>query len=263
MAENNRRMENGWSSGGATLAITRETTRVALVSKHLEMTEHGAGAEHGGERKSTIPLLAVGRVVVCGYPRITFQAVLRLAAFAEPRDAGGGTAFRAHAGRRRMSFSCGTAHFLFPVRAGHETAFPVGKRRNPDNLPPTARADRPRLPFRPGNGRRTRLFPAPVNTHRVWLVAYDIADAGRLARVACICLDYGVRVQKSLFECDIPRGGLRRDVETSGGRHRPGDGHPAGLSALPCMPPDGRGHRGPTAAAFQRTVPLLTASACR
>jgi CRISPR-associated protein Cas2 len=33
------------------------------------------------------------------------------------------------------------------------------------------------------------------------LVAYDIADPRRLRRVAETCRDFGVRVQKSLFEC--------------------------------------------------------------
>ena len=33
------------------------------------------------------------------------------------------------------------------------------------------------------------------------LIAYDIANPKRLHRVAETCLDFGVRVQKSLFEC--------------------------------------------------------------
>ena len=32
------------------------------------------------------------------------------------------------------------------------------------------------------------------------IVAYDIADPKRLSRIAKIMLDYGVRVQKSIFE---------------------------------------------------------------
>lgn len=35
------------------------------------------------------------------------------------------------------------------------------------------------------------------------LVAYDIADHKRLARVATVCEDFGVRVQYSLFECRL------------------------------------------------------------
>lgn len=35
-----------------------------------------------------------------------------------------------------------------------------------------------------------------------WLVIYDIRDHRRLARVARIMEDYGVRVQKSKFELD-------------------------------------------------------------
>ena len=33
------------------------------------------------------------------------------------------------------------------------------------------------------------------------LIAYDIADAKRLHRIAETCADFGVRVQYSLFEC--------------------------------------------------------------
>jgi len=35
------------------------------------------------------------------------------------------------------------------------------------------------------------------------IVAYDIADIRRLARVAKIIKDYGIRVQKSIFEVDV------------------------------------------------------------
>jgi CRISPR-associated protein Cas2 len=35
-----------------------------------------------------------------------------------------------------------------------------------------------------------------------WLVIYDIADSKRLARTAKIIANYGVRVQKSVFEVD-------------------------------------------------------------
>lgn len=35
------------------------------------------------------------------------------------------------------------------------------------------------------------------------VVAYDIADHKRLARVAQVCEDWGVRVQYSLFECRL------------------------------------------------------------
>jgi CRISPR-associated protein Cas2 len=37
----------------------------------------------------------------------------------------------------------------------------------------------------------------------VHLVAYDISDPGRLRRVAKTCLDYGMRVELSVFECDL------------------------------------------------------------
>ena len=35
------------------------------------------------------------------------------------------------------------------------------------------------------------------------LVTYDIASGRRLRRVARICEDYGIRVEKSVFECDL------------------------------------------------------------
>lgn len=35
------------------------------------------------------------------------------------------------------------------------------------------------------------------------LVAYDIASAKRLRKVARVCEDYGVRVEKSVFECEL------------------------------------------------------------
>lgn len=36
------------------------------------------------------------------------------------------------------------------------------------------------------------------------LIAYDITETKRLRRVAKLCEDYGVRVERSVFECDLP-----------------------------------------------------------
>lgn len=36
-----------------------------------------------------------------------------------------------------------------------------------------------------------------------YLVCYDICDEKRLRRVADICSDFGVRLQYSVFECDL------------------------------------------------------------
>jgi len=45
---------------------------------------------------------------------------------------------------------------------------------------------------------------APPGEHQMLtLLAYDIADPRRLARVAKTCEDYGVRVQYSVFECHL------------------------------------------------------------
>lgn len=35
------------------------------------------------------------------------------------------------------------------------------------------------------------------------LIAYDVKDARRLRKIARICSDYGVRVEYSVFECDL------------------------------------------------------------
>ncbi|WCJ60665.1 CRISPR-associated endonuclease Cas2 [Fontisphaera persica] len=43
----------------------------------------------------------------------------------------------------------------------------------------------------------------PGEGEMLTVVAYDIADAKRLARVARVCEDYGVRVQYSVFECHL------------------------------------------------------------
>lgn len=45
---------------------------------------------------------------------------------------------------------------------------------------------------------------APPGAHEMLtLVAYDITDPKRLAKVAKTCEDYGVRVQYSVFECHL------------------------------------------------------------
>lgn len=38
----------------------------------------------------------------------------------------------------------------------------------------------------------------------IHLVAYDICNHKRLYRIAKTCCDFGVRVEKSVFECDLP-----------------------------------------------------------
>jgi CRISPR-associated protein Cas2 len=44
---------------------------------------------------------------------------------------------------------------------------------------------------------------APGEDEMLTLVAYDISDPKRLAQVARVCEDYGVRVQYSVFECHL------------------------------------------------------------
>jgi len=52
----------------------------------------------------------------------------------------------------------------------------------------------PRVPHQPS---------APGAGRMLTLVAYDIADDKRLRAVAKVCEDYGVRVQYSVFECQL------------------------------------------------------------
>ena len=40
--------------------------------------------------------------------------------------------------------------------------------------------------------------------HMLFLVAYDIREPRRLRRVAKVCEDFGIRVEYSVFECDLP-----------------------------------------------------------
>jgi len=43
----------------------------------------------------------------------------------------------------------------------------------------------------------------PGEKQMLTIVAYDITDPKRLARVARVCEDFGVRVQYSVFECRL------------------------------------------------------------
>ena len=38
-----------------------------------------------------------------------------------------------------------------------------------------------------------------------YLIAYDVASARRLRCVATVCKNYGIRIQKSLFECHLEK----------------------------------------------------------
>lgn len=44
---------------------------------------------------------------------------------------------------------------------------------------------------------------------KFWLVTYDIANQRRLRRVAALMTQFGVRVQKSVFECWLTDQALR------------------------------------------------------
>ncbi len=45
-----------------------------------------------------------------------------------------------------------------------------------------------------------------------YLVCYDIANVKRLVKIAKICLQYGVRLQKSCFQCDLEAVSLKKLV---------------------------------------------------
>ena len=47
------------------------------------------------------------------------------------------------------------------------------------------------------------LHHPPGEKQMLSIVAYDITDHKRLARVAKVCEDFGVRVQYSVFECRL------------------------------------------------------------
>jgi len=49
-----------------------------------------------------------------------------------------------------------------------------------------------------------------------YLVVYDIADPLRLRRVARLMLHFGLRVQKSVFECNIMPVRLRELIDEAG-----------------------------------------------
>ena len=49
-------------------------------------------------------------------------------------------------------------------------------------------------------------YPEEKEYHDLlYLIAYDIKKPRRWRRVAGACLDYGIRVEFSVFECDLPQ----------------------------------------------------------
>ena len=53
----------------------------------------------------------------------------------------------------------------------------------------------------------TEHHPGPETKeirHVLYLVAYDICEPKRLRKVAEACDAFGVRIEKSVFECDLP-----------------------------------------------------------
>ncbi|MGL4854294.1 MAG: CRISPR-associated endonuclease Cas2 [Lentisphaeria bacterium] len=54
-----------------------------------------------------------------------------------------------------------------------------------------------------GKSQFLRKLSSEVYKNMLHLVAYDIRKPARLTKVAKICLDYGLRVEYSVFECDL------------------------------------------------------------
>ncbi|MDD4318612.1 MAG: CRISPR-associated endonuclease Cas2 [Victivallaceae bacterium] len=53
-------------------------------------------------------------------------------------------------------------------------------------------------------GQTVSFDPAKeVYKNMLRLVAYDIADSSRLRKVANLCENYGIRIEYSVFECDL------------------------------------------------------------
>lgn len=52
---------------------------------------------------------------------------------------------------------------------------------------------------------------------RYWLVCYDVADPKRLRRIAKLMQSFGLRAQKSVFECWLSDGKLKELKEKAAG----------------------------------------------
>ena len=52
--------------------------------------------------------------------------------------------------------------------------------------------------------------PQRVRGKMIFLVAYDISNPKRLRKIAKICEDFGIRVEYSVFECDLKEEDFQR-----------------------------------------------------
>lgn len=57
--------------------------------------------------------------------------------------------------------------------------------------------------YLPGNGVPPGIPAERSVKNMLRLIAYDIAEPKRLRQVAKACEDYGVRIERSVFECDL------------------------------------------------------------
>ena len=44
----------------------------------------------------------------------------------------------------------------------------------------------------------------------IYMVCYDITDAKRLRKVSKVLTNYGIRIQKSFFQCEISKDAVKR-----------------------------------------------------
>ena len=47
----------------------------------------------------------------------------------------------------------------------------------------------------------------------IYMICYDIADAKRLGKASKVLENYGVRIQKSFFQCEITKGMAKKLTE--------------------------------------------------
>jgi CRISPR-associated protein Cas2 len=57
----------------------------------------------------------------------------------------------------------------------------------------------------------------------LWVFAYDVVEDRRRSKIAEILLNAGVRVNKSVFECQLSRAAAQRLSSQVGAMLRPGD----------------------------------------
>ena len=47
----------------------------------------------------------------------------------------------------------------------------------------------------------------------IYMICYDIADAKRLRKVSKVLMNYGIRIQKSFFQCEISKDSVKKIIK--------------------------------------------------